>query len=137
MSLSVLMSRQSRAYESVIGSMALLLGVPLLGLTLLGSWRIIERWPDVMPTTSVLVVLGSAAAIGLFLSSAGLRLATDRRRDDGGLLSPIVLVLGGLFFLSAPAILFWLEGSTTVSMSAMWLAGIACFVLARQRVRSR
>ncbi|MFK8031005.1 MAG: hypothetical protein AB8G18_12290 [Gammaproteobacteria bacterium] len=75
--------------------------------------------------------------IGLFFTAVGFRLLTGTERKGGGLLSPTILRIGALIFLSAPIVML-IEGEILKAIGkavSLVLASIACFALAARRAR--
>ena len=119
-----------RYLEIVVGAVSTLLGVGLLALSGFVIYGTLGH-----PPPPVVVVVGCiTSAVGLLLTSAGLRLVASKPRYDGGLLSPWVLRLGGFIFFSGPVIML-LTRQWDHILAAMFslTAGVTCFVLANRR----
>lgn len=130
MSSSPYAADQGRRFHVVVGIISAAFGFALVGFVAFGTYRIWGRTPD----TTTLVVLGTIAIFGLFLSAWGVRLVANRRRADGGLLSPWALRFGGmLFFVMALAFLIWERSWRVLEVGGILGAGVACFVLANRR----
>jgi hypothetical protein len=123
----------SRGVTLILGLVVGVIGVALAFAGGVGIYGVLKR----PATTEVKVVLGVALAIGLALSFIGFRLVAGKRRSDGGLFSPWVLRIGGMFFLCAPVFMFLARQSTFGILETVTLlsAGVACFAVANHRER--
>lgn len=123
------LSTSPRWFEIVIGCVSSVLGFALLAGCLYSVYLLFGS-----PISSVVVVLVlSAASMGLILLAAGVRLLLSWRRHDGGLLSPLILRLGGMVFLFAPVAMLVQRDFAIIEAGFAVAAGVACFVLANRR----
>ena len=120
----------------VFGVLLVLVGLPFLILGLLGTAK--SAWEGNGNDTLVFIVL--AALGGLFCVWTGVRMIGGSKRKDGGLLSPLVLRIGGLYFLLVPLIMFLSAGEVNWR-SLLWILELGfylvvaatCFALASKR----
>jgi hypothetical protein len=120
----------SRASTIVLGIIVTLLGTALLVFFGLGVYSLTRGFPS----SSVIVILLIAGAVGLGLCVVGVRLVTGKRRRDGGLFSPWTLRFAAVIFLFGP-VAFVLNRSWFGLIEAGFSlsAAVACFVLANRR----
>ena len=92
----------SRKVSIVFGVLLTMIGSPFLVLGVLGSFKLVR---DGVGNDTLFFVMLSGV-VGLFCAWTGTRMIAGRKRKDGGLLSPLALRIGGLYFLLAPIALF-------------------------------
>ena len=129
-------ARINRWIAAAFGVLLLLVGAPFLVLGATGIFKSFSDNPDSIITA---LMLGSTL-IGFFCVWTGVRMAFNLRRADGGLLSPSMLRTGGVYFVSVPIFLIYMDGgfeweNTWVLLEIGFSLGLAgtCFALASRR----
>jgi hypothetical protein len=127
--------RAPRYLEVIVGVVASLFGMALLGLTGLALLR--ATVADVLElgwVESIILVVFVLA--GYLFCVVGWRLLTGQgRRSDGGLLPPSMLTFGGVLFLVGGVIVALQGKFGLVHAVSSWASAVTCFVLARYRRR--
>jgi hypothetical protein len=127
--------RTSRGFEAAIGALCGAVGAALCALGCFGLYASLARQRGALPPGAAIFLLILFGISALLLVCAW-RLIFDRKRQDGGLLSPFGLRMGGVMFLSAPllAVVTRDAGGLHHALFGLVAAG-ACFGLARHRER--
>jgi hypothetical protein len=132
MDIPELTSRPPRYLEIAFGVVSLIFGITLLLISSFAYYRLWQRGIN----QNAAVISGMICLIGIMLTSAGFRLMLSRHRADSGLLSPLVLFAGGVFFLGSPFVIYFLQPAPMLGVAFNFVAGVACFSLWWRRVRS-
>ena len=133
MDISFLTQRPPRHHEVIGGVVSLLAGIALLLISSFIYYRLAQRGY----IQSVVLIASIVTLMGVMLTSAGIRLLSSRSRPDGGLFSPLVLFIGGLFFIFGPFYIFWHHTTPMLGLAPNLVAGVACFVICWRRIRQR
>jgi hypothetical protein len=124
-------ARPPRYLEIGVGIASTLSGLALLAFATLVAVALWKAGKDGALTIVVAVV----SLCGLLLVSAGVRLLATRRRADGGLLSPPVLVFGGSVFLVTPVAVYMQRPEPMIGAPIYFVFALVCFGLAWRRLR--
>ncbi len=131
MDISFLTQRPPRHYEIIAGVVSLLAGILLLLVSLFAYYRLSQRGFNQNAALITCIV----TLMGVMFTSGGIRLLLSHRRPNGGLLGPLVLFLGGLFFFCSPFYIYLHQPLPMIGLAFNFVAGVTCFVVCWRRVR--
>jgi hypothetical protein len=131
-----LLATPPRYLQVLVGVAIGLCGLGLLALATVAVYRVVRGFQSVDQLLAV--SLTTLVAVGSIFAVWACRLISGRgRKIDGGLLSPLGLIIAGILSLLAGGVMVYSRPLAFLEAVGMGLSGLACLGLALRRLRRR